>query len=85
MRAEEVVAAARSGKPLTGVLLEGLSLRGAPSCKPTQGVTDSNRPQAERHCDYAIRAVRRAAPFKLPDESYNAWKTVRDVKFSGTL
>jgi protein TonB len=57
----------------------------SPTCKPTQGVTDGNRPQAERHCDYAIRAVRRAAPFKLPDEYYNAWKTVRDVKFSGTL
>lgn len=66
-------------------LNEDGSLKGSPTCKPTQGVTDGNRPQAERHCDYAIRAVRRAAPFKLPDEYYNAWKTVRDVKFSGTL
>lgn len=66
-------------------LNEDGSLKGSPICKPTQGVTDSNRPQADRHCDYAIRAVRRAAPFKLPDEYYNAWKTVRDVKFSGNF
>ena len=66
-------------------LNEDGSLAGTPTCKPTQGITASNRPQAERHCDYAIRAVRRAAPFKLPDEYYNAWKSVRDFKFSGSL
>lgn len=64
---------------------ESGNLRGSPTCKPTQGVNDTNRTQAERHCDFAIRAVRRSAPFKLPDEYYNAWKSIRDFKFSGTL
>lgn len=40
------------------------------------GVTDTNRPQAGRHAEQAIRAVQLAAPFDLPEEYYEAWKVV---------
>ena len=40
------------------------------------GVNDVNRAQAGRHAEQAIRAVQLAAPFDLPVEYYNAWKTV---------
>jgi outer membrane biosynthesis protein TonB len=41
------------------------------------GVNDSNRAQAKLHVDQAMKAVRLAAPFKLPDEYYDAWKEIR--------
>lgn len=50
------------------------SLSGTPRCKPTQGITASNRPQANRHCEMAIRAIRKSAPFRLPEEYYSFWK-----------
>jgi hypothetical protein len=40
------------------------------------GVTASNRVQAQLARERAVRAVRLAAPFKLPDQFYNAWKTI---------
>jgi protein TonB len=52
------------------------SLRGQPHCDPTTGVTASNRPQATRHCELAIRAIRKTAPFRLPDQYYTAWQEV---------
>lgn len=52
------------------------SLVGTPRCKPTQGITASNRPQASRHCEMAIRAIRKTAPFRLPEEYYSVWKKV---------
>lgn len=66
-------------------LNEDGSLNGTPQCKATQGVTPANQSQASTHCRYAIRAIRAAAPFSLPDRFYNAWKRVNDFKFSGTL
>ena len=61
------------------------SLQSAPSCKPTQGVTDANRTQAAVHCERAKRAVQLAAPFNLPEQYYEAWQRVVDFRFSGRL
>ncbi len=39
------------------------------------GITDSNRPQAARFGECAVRAVRAGAPYtNLPDEFYDHWK-----------
>jgi hypothetical protein len=57
------------------------SLKGRPRVRSQSGVTDANRAQAARHAENAIRAVQLAAPFKLPDEYYDAWKTVRGARF----
>jgi hypothetical protein len=51
------------------------SLRGVPQCRTDPAsITASNRPQVGLHCERAIRAVQRAAPFKLPEQFYNRWK-----------
>lgn len=52
------------------------SLAGRPTLVSQRGETDSNRAQAGRHGEQAIRAVQLAAPFDLPSEHYAAWKTV---------
>lgn len=52
------------------------SLAGRPELVRQSGVTDTNRPQAGRHAEQAIRAVQLAAPFDLPEEYYEAWKVV---------
>lgn len=38
------------------------------------GLTDSNRPQARRFGECAVRAVRVASPYRLPPEFYDYWK-----------
>jgi outer membrane biosynthesis protein TonB len=43
----------------------------------TTGVTPSNRAQVKLHQEQAVRAVRLAAPFRLPAEYYDAWKVIR--------
>lgn len=51
------------------------SLIGNPRCRTLRGsITASNRPQAGLHCERAIRAVRGAAPFRLPERFYGSWK-----------
>ena len=51
------------------------SLRGIPRCRTDPAsITESNRPQVALHCERAIRAVQRAAPFKLPEQFYSRWK-----------
>jgi hypothetical protein len=57
------------------------TLKGRPRVRNQSGVTDANRAQAARHAENAIRAVQLAAPFKLPEEYYEAWKTVRGARF----
>ena len=57
-------------------LNEDGSLAGKPSIVRQTGVTATNRPQAGRHGEQAIRAVRVAAPFDLPAEYYEAWNLV---------
>ncbi|MEL6529430.1 MAG: energy transducer TonB [Pseudomonadota bacterium] len=50
------------------------SLRGTPTCRTQpNSITPSNRPQVGPHCERAIRAVRRAAPFNLPEQFYSRW------------
>jgi hypothetical protein len=49
------------------------------------GITDTNRAQADRHAEQAIRAVRLAAPFDLPEEYYDAWKRVSAFRFDKRL
>ncbi len=52
------------------------SLAGSPEVVRQSGITDLNKPQAGRHGEMAVRAVRLAAPFDLPEEYYEAWKVV---------
>lgn len=66
-------------------LNEDGSLKGRPRVIRQGGETDSNRPQKALHAERAIRAVQLAAPFDLPDEYYNAWKTIRGARFDRNL
>ncbi|MBY8822220.1 cell envelope biogenesis protein TolA [Sphingomonas colocasiae] len=50
---------------------------GEPRVIGQTGVTDSNRSQAELHKERAIKAVKLAAPFKLPPEYYDAWNVIK--------
>jgi len=61
------------------------SLAGTPRLVRQEGITDSNRPQAARHAEQAIRAVELGTPFKLPPEYYAVWKHVRSFEFNRTL
>ena len=53
------------------------SIVGQPEVVSQTGVNASNRAQAGPHRENALRAVRLAAPFKLPAEYYDAWKVIR--------
>lgn len=53
------------------------SLAGTPRVVDQLGVTDANRAQSERHKEQALRAIRLAAPFRLPSEYYANWRRVR--------
>ncbi|QDX26388.1 TonB C-terminal domain-containing protein [Sphingomonas suaedae] len=55
---------------------------GSPTVKQS-GFTPSNRAQAKLHAERAVRAVQLAAPFKLPTEFYEAWKTIGPVLYEG--
>ncbi len=66
-------------------LNEDGSLKGRPRVIDQSGITDSNRPQAPLHAERAIRAVQLAAPFDLPAEYYNAWKSIRGARFDRNL
>ncbi|WP_322740318.1 TonB C-terminal domain-containing protein [Sphingomonas sp. M1-B02] len=58
------------------------ALAGEPRVTQT-GVTASNRAQAELARERAIRAVKLAAPFKLPAQFYDAWKTIGPTLYEG--
>lgn len=58
------------------------SIAGEPQVTQT-GVTPGNRVQAELHRERAIRAVRLAAPFKLPAQYYEAWKVIAPTLYEG--
>ncbi|MBA4164278.1 MAG: energy transducer TonB [Erythrobacter sp.] len=66
-------------------LNEDGTLRGRPRVLRQSGITESNRPQAALHAERAIRAVQLAAPFDLPAEYYNAWKSIRGARFDRNL
>lgn len=52
------------------------TLAGRPTLVSQRGENATNRAQAGRHGEQAIRAVQLAAPFDLPEQYYSAWKTV---------
>lgn len=52
------------------------SLAANPEVLRTNGQNDSNRNQVTRHQEQAIRAVRLAAPFNLPEQYYSGWRVV---------
>ncbi len=62
------------------------SLSGRPKCNTvSSSITPSNRPQANLHCERVIRAIQLAAPFDLPDQFYNGWKTISSWRFDRRL
>ncbi|WP_343061315.1 hypothetical protein [Novosphingobium flavum] len=61
------------------------SLAGPPRVVSQAGITDANRAQAQRHAEQAVRAVRLAAPFDLPEDLYAAWKHVASFRFDRKL
>lgn len=66
-------------------LNEDGSLSGAPRVVDQSGITPANRPQAALHAERAVRAVQLAAPFDLPPEYYNAWKSIDGARFDRNL
>lgn len=64
---------------------ENGNLKGRPRVLRQSGINDSNRPQANLHAERAIRAVQLAAPFDLPGEYYEVWKSVRGARFDRNL
>jgi hypothetical protein len=66
-------------------LNEDGTLVGRPRVLRQSGINSSNRPQAGLHAERAIRAVQLAAPFDLPAEYYNAWKSIRGARFDRNL
>ena len=61
------------------------SLAGRPRVVRQTGVTDANRAQQARHAEQAIRAVRLAAPFRLPPQYYDSWRRVASFRFDRKL
>jgi len=51
-----------------------------------EGVTPSNRAQADLHAERAVQAVMRSSPFKnLPPEYYEQWKWLRPLRIYASL
>jgi len=51
-----------------------------------EGITPSNRAQAELHAERAVQAVRRASPFQnLPPEYYEQWKWLQPLRIYASL
>ena len=51
-----------------------------------EGITASNRAQADLHAERAVQAVLRASPFKnLPPEYYDQWKWLRPLRIYASL
>ena len=53
------------------------AISGAPEVVETTGITASNRAQVKLHQELAVKAIRLAAPFKLPPDLYDGWKSLR--------
>lgn len=47
------------------------SLKGTPQVVDQTGITESNRAQLQLHAEQAVKAVRLAAPFRLPRDFYD--------------
>lgn len=52
------------------------SIASGPTLVEQTGRTASNQPQQQLHVEAAMRAIRAAAPFRLPDEYYDNWKLI---------
>jgi outer membrane biosynthesis protein TonB len=51
-----------------------------------QGITASNRAQADLHAERAVQSVLRASPFRnLPPEYYDQWKWLKPLRFDARL
>ncbi len=61
------------------------NLAGRPRVVRQEGITETNRAQAVRHSEQAIRAVELAAPFDLPPQYYGAWRHVTAFRFDKRL
>lgn len=61
------------------------SLAGRPTVVSQSGVTDANAAQKALHAERAVRAVQLASPFDLPEEYYDAWKSVTGARFDRSL
>lgn len=61
------------------------TLKGRPRVLRQSGINASNKPQASLHAERAIAAVIKAAPFDLPPELYNGWKSIRGARFDRNL
>lgn len=61
------------------------SLSGNPTLIEQSGKTATNQPQQQLHVEAAIRAVRAAAPFKLPADYYEYWKYIESFSFDKRL
>lgn len=60
------------------------SIVGQPHVISQSGVTPSNGVLKQIHAENAIRAVRLAAPFQLPGNLYDAWKSL-EIRFDKRL
>ncbi len=52
-----------------------------PTIVGQEGIDDSNRAQAQRHAEAAMRAVQLSTPFQLPAEFYDTWKKLPPLRF----
>tara|TARA_R110000782_G_scaffold268393_1_gene364761 strand:- start:23032 stop:23832 length:801 start_codon:yes stop_codon:yes gene_type:complete len=53
------------------------SIIGSPEVVDTLGITASNRTQVQLHQEQAVKAIRLAAPFRLPPALYSGWNYLR--------
>lgn len=60
------------------------SIIGQPRVVRQTGVTPSNEGQKQLHAENAIRAIKLAAPFKLPPDLYDAWQSL-EISFDKRL
>lgn len=70
---------------LTWRLNQDGSLASGPTLVKQDGKTASNFPQQQLHVEAAIRAVRAAAPFRLPPDLYDSWKYIKEFSFDKRL
>jgi hypothetical protein len=70
---------------LTWRLNQDGSLASGPTLVKQDGKTVSNFPQQQLHVEAAIRAVRAAAPFRLPPDLYDSWKYIKEFSFDKRL
>lgn len=61
------------------------TIASGPELVSQSGKTASNSPQQDLHVEAAIRAVKAAAPFKLPPEYFDYWKNVAAFRFDRRL